>query len=106
MLYELFYNIEEGFPGGPVDKNLPANAEDMGSIPSLGRFHMRWNNSARAPHLLSPLILKPVLHNQRSHHNEQPEHHKEEELPLATTREQPKESNEDPTQLKIDKIKH
>ena len=28
------------FPGGLVVKNLPANAEDMGSIPGLGRFHM------------------------------------------------------------------
>ena len=26
-----------GFPGGSVLKNLPANAEDMGSIPGLGR---------------------------------------------------------------------
>ena len=26
------------FPGGPVMKNLPANAEDSGSIPGLGRF--------------------------------------------------------------------
>ena len=25
------------FPGGLVVKNLPANAEDMGSIPRLGR---------------------------------------------------------------------
>ena len=28
-----------GFPGGPVVKNLPANAGDTGSIPGLGRFH-------------------------------------------------------------------
>ena len=28
-------------PGGLVVKNLPANAEDMGSIPGLGRFHVR-----------------------------------------------------------------
>ena len=26
-----------GFPGGSVVKNPPANAEDMGSIPGLGR---------------------------------------------------------------------
>ena len=25
------------FPGGPMVKNLPANAGDMGSIPGLGR---------------------------------------------------------------------
>ena len=27
----------EGFPGGSVAKNLPANAEDKGSIPGWGR---------------------------------------------------------------------
>ena len=27
------------FPGGTVDKNLPANTEDMHSIPDPGRFH-------------------------------------------------------------------
>ena len=27
----------EGFPGGAVVKNLPANAGDVGSIPGLGR---------------------------------------------------------------------
>ena len=27
-----------GFPGGSVVKNLPANAEDSGSVPVLGRF--------------------------------------------------------------------
>ena len=31
------------FPGGRGDKNLPANAGDMCSIPDLGRFHM-WSN--------------------------------------------------------------
>ena len=28
-----------GFPGGPVDENLPANAGDMGLIPGPGRFY-------------------------------------------------------------------
>ena len=32
------------FPAGTVDKNLPANAGDMGSIPGLGRFHMLCSN--------------------------------------------------------------
>ena len=27
------------FPGGPMVKNLPANAGDMGLIPGAGRFH-------------------------------------------------------------------
>ena len=30
----------EDFPGGPVDKNPPANAENTDSIPGLGRSHM------------------------------------------------------------------
>ena len=29
-----------GFLGGSVDKNLPANAGNMGSIPDPERFHM------------------------------------------------------------------
>ena len=33
-----------GFPGGPVVKNLSANAEGMGSVLALGWFHMRQNN--------------------------------------------------------------
>ena len=28
------------FPGGPVVKNLPTNAEDTDSIPGLGRSHI------------------------------------------------------------------
>ena len=32
------------FPGGPVVRNPPANAEDTGSIPGLGRSHMPWSN--------------------------------------------------------------
>ena len=37
------------FPGGPVIKNLPDNAEDMGSIPGLRRCHI--------PQLLSLLSI-------------------------------------------------
>ena len=43
----------EDLPGGPVVKNLPANAEDMGLILRLGRFHMPWDNYACALQLLS-----------------------------------------------------
>ena len=35
---------ERDFPGGSVVKNLPANAEDTGSIPGLGRSHMPESN--------------------------------------------------------------
>ena len=43
----------EGFPGGAVVNNLPANAEDTGSSPGLGRSHMPRSNWAREPQLLS-----------------------------------------------------
>ena len=33
-----------GFPGSTVEKNLPANAGDTGSIPGPGRFHMPQSN--------------------------------------------------------------
>ena len=39
----------EGFPGGPLVKNLPANAGDTGSILGPGRYHM-------------PRASKPVCH--------------------------------------------
>ena len=32
------------FHGGPVVKNPLASAEDMGSIPGPGRFHMWWDD--------------------------------------------------------------
>ena len=35
----LVNNHREDFPGGPVVKNPPANAEDAGFIPGPGRFH-------------------------------------------------------------------
>ena len=41
-------------PGGTVDKKLPANAGDTGSIPGPGRFHIPWSNQTQAPQLLSP----------------------------------------------------
>ena len=34
----------EGFPGGTVVKNPPANAEDTGSSPGPGRSHMPRSN--------------------------------------------------------------
>ena len=34
----------EGFPGGAVVENLPANAGDTGSSPGLGRSHMLRSN--------------------------------------------------------------
>nr|XP_019843367.1 PREDICTED: group 10 secretory phospholipase A2 isoform X3 [Bos indicus] len=37
-------NKYQDFPGGPVVKNLLANAEDAGSIPGPGRSHMPWSS--------------------------------------------------------------
>ena len=34
----------EGFPGGTVVKNPPANAGHTGSSPGPGRFHLPWSN--------------------------------------------------------------
>ena len=41
------YNLSrmtQGFPGGAVVENLPANAGDTGSSPGLGRSHMPRSN--------------------------------------------------------------
>ena len=43
----------QGFPGGAVVGNLPANAGDTGSCPGLGRSHMPRSNWAREPQFLS-----------------------------------------------------
>ena len=37
-------NYNEGFPGGAVVGNLPANAGDTGSSPGLGGSHMLRSN--------------------------------------------------------------
>ena len=77
----------EGFPGGSVVKNLPANAGDTGPIPGLGRLYVPQSNKARAsqllslcsgawePQLLKPAYPKPVLCSGRGHHNKKPTHH-------------------------------
>ena len=39
-----YKNKTQGFPGGAVVENLPANAGDTGSSPGLGRSHMPRSN--------------------------------------------------------------
>ena len=39
IFVKIFKNFRD-FSGDPVDKNLPANAGDVGSIPGLGRFYL------------------------------------------------------------------
>ena len=48
------------FPTGPVVKNLPANTGDMGSIPSLGEFHMLGGSQ---PELVTPQDHEVALAN-------------------------------------------
>ena len=78
--------MKRDFPGGIVDKNLPANAGDTGSIDSPGISHIPWSNQdSRQPvgHnywtcAREPMHLDPVLSNKRSHRNEKPMHPNEE----------------------------
>ena len=62
--------------GGIVDRNLPANVGNMGSIPGPGRFHQ--SNLTHEPELLKPIHLELVLSNKGSHCNEKPMDHKKE----------------------------
>ena len=44
--YTSFHNLREQmvFPGGRVDENLPADAEDTGLVAGPGRFHFLQGN--------------------------------------------------------------
>ena len=55
-----------------MDKNLPANAGDMGSIPGPERFHMLLRTTVLSLHaaLLTPRHLEPMLCNKRRHGSE------------------------------------
>ena len=68
LWWTTFNNTWEGFPGGAVVKNLPANAEDTGLSPGQGRSHMPRSNSAHAPQLLSlrSRAREPQLLSQRA----------------------------------------
>ena len=57
------------FPSGVVDKNLPAKAGDIGSVPGLGRFHMPQSNKACVPQTTGP---RPRAFSKRSHCKEKP----------------------------------
>lgn len=71
----------EGFSRGPVVGSPPANAGDTGSAPGPGIPHVPQGSSTRAPQLLKPTHLEPMLCNKRSPCNEKPAHGKEEQLP-------------------------
>ena len=38
------FKLSLDFPGGPGEKNPPADVGDTGSIPGPGRSHMPWGN--------------------------------------------------------------
>ena len=65
----------QGFPGGSVVKNPPANAGDTGSVPGPGRSPMK------------PLCLETVLRNKRNLTMRSPHTTTGEKLPLSATRE-------------------
>ena len=44
LISKMYKEFIQGFPGGAVVENLPANAGDMGSSPGLGRSHMPRSN--------------------------------------------------------------
>ena len=63
-----------GFPGGLVVKNLPTNAEDIGSIPGLGRSHMPAEQLSPGATVIAPVLqslgtatTEPTSHNYRTH---------------------------------------
>ena len=71
--------ITKDFPGDTMDRNPPANAGDMGSIPALGKFHMPQSmhhnhlNCAAEP-VMKPTCLELMLCNKRSQDNEKATH--------------------------------
>ena len=89
-----------GPPGGTVNRNLPTDAGDTGSI-SLedpthrGAIkpvcHSYWAHSLEPEsHTTEPVHQQPMLH-KRSHRNEKPAHHKR-VAPFTTTRESPRKA--------------
>ena len=66
--------VLEGFPGGPVIKNLPCNAGVSGVIPWSRKTSHDAEQLSLYATTTEPMGLKHVLHVKRSHHTEKPEH--------------------------------
>ena len=47
------------FPAGTVDKNPPASAGDVGSVPGPGGLHVLWRNEALETQLRSTRAAPP-----------------------------------------------
>ena len=80
--------LAQGFPGGPVVRNLPASAGDSfgTSIPGRGRVHTPRGNQVCVPQLRKPVHLEPGLGDKRRHCSEQPGRRDDNEPPLVSTR--------------------
>ena len=79
--YLLFSSLKLGANGASLVVqwlriHLPI-AGDTGAIPGPGRFHLPWGSWTRAPQLLKPTCLEPMLH-KRNHRKEKPTHRYEE----------------------------
>ena len=85
------------FPGGAMDRNSPARAGDVGSIPGPGRFRTPCNSGACGPQLESLCSATGETIAARSLR------HNEEQSLLAAER-RPVPSNEHPAQPLINKI--
>ena len=59
----------------PWSGKIPHAAEQLSHAPQL----LSLRSSAREPQLLKPARLEHMLHNKRSHLNEKPVHHNEEQ---------------------------
>ena len=81
--------LNEGFPGGAVVENLPANAGDAGSEPWSGKIPHAAEQLGPWAAITEPAHLEPVLRNKRGRDSERLVHRDEEWHPLAATRESP-----------------
>ena len=74
MLTEPYKNrTDREFLNGPVIKNLPGNAGDMGSIPGQKEDSTYHGATKPAHHNYWSLPTPgPLLYNKRSHHSEKP----------------------------------
>ena len=75
-----------------MDRNPPANAGDMGSIPGPGRFHMPWSSQARTPQPPSLCAATPEARGPEGR-----------VAPAHGNWRKPEHSHEDPAQPKINK---
>ena len=91
-----FKDQDQDFLGGPVVKNLPANAGEMGSIPDSGRLYMLWGNKS--------CVLQLLKHPCSATREAAAMRKATREEPLLATQRKPVYSNEDLVQPKINKF--